>query len=151
MSIFFLFLRLHGVWGLLIFSTPSLGVGFNLHFGEKIGRDYRADYESGLKVQWIDDEGKSNKQIALTLGISGSTVEFHLKNVYAKLDVHSRAEAILKLGKSTGLMDEELRESIVEVSSEKKNNSGISSFKEFEMKKRLFYYFLAGLVFGAAY
>ena len=42
-------------------------------------------------------EGKSNKQIAFALGIADSTVEFHLKNVYGKLGVNSRAEAILKL------------------------------------------------------
>ena len=47
-------------------------------------------------------QGKSNKQIAITLGISEHTVEFHLKNIYAKLQVSSRVEAILKLGKSTG-------------------------------------------------
>jgi len=47
-------------------------------------------------------QGKSNKQIALTLGIADSTVEFHLTNVYAKLQVSSRTEVFLKLGKSTG-------------------------------------------------
>ncbi len=42
-------------------------------------------------------QGKSNKQIALDLGISNRTVEFHLPNIYAKLDVASRTEAVIKL------------------------------------------------------
>jgi DNA-binding CsgD family transcriptional regulator len=37
-------------------------------------------------------QGKSNKLIALSLGISNRTVEFHLKNVYAKFQVNSRIE-----------------------------------------------------------
>ena len=47
-------------------------------------------------------EGKSNKLIASALGISDRTVEFHLKNIYAKHQVSSRTELILKLGQSTG-------------------------------------------------
>jgi len=47
-------------------------------------------------------QGKSNKLIALALGISGRTVEFHLKNIYAKFHVSSRIELILKLGNTTG-------------------------------------------------
>ena len=69
-------------------------------------------------------QGKSNKQIALALGITESTVEFHLKNVYAKLQVSSRAEAILKLGRSIGLTDEHLRESVVDDVDKKKDNGG---------------------------
>lgn len=42
-------------------------------------------------------QGKGNKQIALELGIANRTVEFHLSNIYAKLGVNSRSEAILKL------------------------------------------------------
>lgn len=44
-------------------------------------------------------QGKSNKQIAFALGISESTVEYHLKNIYKKLDVNSRTEAVLALQK----------------------------------------------------
>ncbi len=47
-------------------------------------------------------QGKSNKLIALSLGISDRTVEFHLKNVYAKFQVSSRIELILKLVNTTG-------------------------------------------------
>jgi DNA-binding CsgD family transcriptional regulator len=94
-------------------------------------------------------QGKSNKQIALGLGIAESTVEFHLKNVYAKLKVSSRAEAILKLGKSTGRIDENLGESIVERKSETRHTTvKFIPQKDAEMKNRLLSYFLAGLVFG---
>ncbi len=47
-------------------------------------------------------QGKSNKIIASSLGISVRTVEFHLKNIYAKFKVNSRIELILKLGSATG-------------------------------------------------
>lgn len=50
-------------------------------------------------------QGKGNKQIALTLGVSARTIEFHLSNIYKKLDVSSRTEAALKLA------EERLRES----------------------------------------
>jgi len=46
-------------------------------------------------------QGKGNKQIALALSITESTVEFHLNNIYAKLGVNSRTEAFLQLGKPT--------------------------------------------------
>jgi len=39
-------------------------------------------------------EGKSNRAIGVQLSISESTVKTHLKNLFAKLDVTSRAEAI---------------------------------------------------------
>jgi DNA-binding CsgD family transcriptional regulator len=42
-------------------------------------------------------QGQSNKQIALGLSVSVRTVEFHLSNIYAKLDVTSRTEAAVKL------------------------------------------------------
>ena len=47
-------------------------------------------------------EGKSNKLIAASLGISERTVEFHLKNIFNKYQVGSRVELIVKLGNSTG-------------------------------------------------
>lgn len=46
-------------------------------------------------------EGKSNKLIAHALGITERTVEFHLKNIYAKHQVNSRMELVLHLRQST--------------------------------------------------
>ena len=42
-------------------------------------------------------KGKTNKQMAVLLGISARTIEFHLSNIYKKLKVSSRTEAVLKL------------------------------------------------------
>lgn len=42
-------------------------------------------------------EGQFYKEIADTLGISINTVRKHIKNVYEKLHVHSRLEAVTKL------------------------------------------------------
>ena len=50
-------------------------------------------------------QGKSNKLIAASLGISDRTVEFHLKNIYAKFQVSSRIELILKLGNTPGIFE----------------------------------------------
>lgn len=52
-------------------------------------------------------QGKSNKLIASSLGISKRTVEFHLKNIYAKSQVTSRIELILRLGNTTGKVGNE--------------------------------------------
>jgi DNA-binding NarL/FixJ family response regulator len=40
--------------------------------------------------------GLSNKQIAKRLGISAHTVKFHVNAILAKLDVHSRTEAVVR-------------------------------------------------------
>lgn len=55
-------------------------------------------------------EGKSNKMIAAALHISESTVEFHLKKIYAKYQVRSRLELILKLRESTVANGEQIAE-----------------------------------------
>ena len=91
-------------------------------------------------------QARSNKQIAYSLGISKSTVEYHLKNIYRKLEVNSRAEAILNLSKaplleSTGSQQEEnLWQSIGEISHEAEYSSQAKQFfdpkEEKAMKNR---------------
>ncbi len=43
-------------------------------------------------------QGCSDKRIAETLIIARETVHKHLKNIYGKLDVHSRTQAVARAG-----------------------------------------------------
>ncbi len=56
-----------------------------------------------LEVLRFIAAGLSNKKITEQLFISMSTVKTHLRNIYGKLDVHSRTEAIAK-AKELGLL-----------------------------------------------
>jgi two-component system nitrate/nitrite response regulator NarP len=38
--------------------------------------------------------GRTNKEIAADLTLSANTVKFHVKNLFQKLDVHNRSQAI---------------------------------------------------------
>lgn len=46
-------------------------------------------------LQWVQ-AGKSSWEIGIILAISERTVKFHLSNIYRKLDVHSRAQAVAR-------------------------------------------------------
>jgi two-component system, LytTR family, response regulator len=50
--------------------------------------------EKETKVLRLIAEGLSNKEIALLLYITRETVKFHIKNVYKKLGVNSRVQAL---------------------------------------------------------
>ena len=52
------------------------------------------------RVAELAAAGRSTKEIALTLVVSGRTVEAHLRRIYAKLGVRSRAQLALKIGGS---------------------------------------------------
>jgi LuxR family maltose regulon positive regulatory protein len=47
-----------------------------------------------LEVLSLIAEGLSNKEMASQLVVAPSTIKQHLKNIYAKLDVHNRTEAV---------------------------------------------------------
>jgi LuxR family maltose regulon positive regulatory protein len=49
-----------------------------------------------LEVLRLLAAGLTNKEIAQTLVIALSTVKQHLKNLYSKLDVHSRTQAMAR-------------------------------------------------------
>jgi DNA-binding NarL/FixJ family response regulator len=51
---------------------------------------------SEKKILELLAQGLPNKEIANRLGLSASTVRWHLENIYGKLHVKSRTEAVLK-------------------------------------------------------
>ncbi|HEV2437142.1 MAG TPA: response regulator transcription factor [Verrucomicrobiae bacterium] len=51
---------------------------------------------SERKILELLATGLPNKEIADRLGLSPGTVRWHLENIYSKLHVHSRTEALLK-------------------------------------------------------
>ena len=52
--------------------------------------------ERELEVLHLLAEGLSNRGIAARLIVAPSTVKQHLKNIYGKLDVHSRTQAVAR-------------------------------------------------------
>jgi LuxR family maltose regulon positive regulatory protein len=59
--------------------------------------------ERELDVLHLLAEGLSNKEIATRLVVAPSTVKQHLKNIYNKLDVHSRIQAVER-GRELGIL-----------------------------------------------
>ena len=47
-----------------------------------------------LQIALLLAEGKTTREAAAALFLSPKTVEYHLRHVYDKLDVHTRAEAV---------------------------------------------------------
>lgn len=67
-----------------------------LHGQKKSDRLEAGLSEREAEVLQALTQGLSDKMIADRLHISIPTVRFHLKNIYAKLHVNSRAEAVIK-------------------------------------------------------
>lgn len=70
-----------------------------MRFAEGYRRNTRIVDEYSLsaregQVLWLVAQGKRNKEIAELLGISICTVKIHLANIFFKLGVGSRTEAV---------------------------------------------------------
>lgn len=48
------------------------------------------------EIIYLMSEGKSGKEIAASLHLSVHTVQKHIKNIYRKLQVHNKIEALNK-------------------------------------------------------
>jgi DNA-binding CsgD family transcriptional regulator len=65
-------------------------------------RDEHALTPQELRVAAAVQRGASNRDIAADLFLSPKTVEFHLRQIYRKLDVHSRTQLVAALAGSGG-------------------------------------------------
>jgi two-component system, NarL family, nitrate/nitrite response regulator NarL len=63
---------------------------------ESLGAEVESLTTRETEVLELVAAGLSNKQIADRLGISTHTVKFHVNAILAKLDVHSRTEAVVR-------------------------------------------------------
>ena len=61
--------------------------------GQSSGRDTHGLTQRELEVLRLVAAGRSNREIAATLVISEHTVARHVQNIFAKVDVSSRAAA----------------------------------------------------------
>ena len=52
--------------------------------------------ERELEVLQLIAEGLTNREIASRLFLSLNTVQAHTRNVYGKLDVHNRTQAVVR-------------------------------------------------------
>jgi DNA-binding CsgD family transcriptional regulator len=55
-----------------------------------------------LQVALLLIGGKTTRETAAALFLSPKTVEYHLRHVYQKLDIHSREELTQRLGRADG-------------------------------------------------
>jgi len=69
---------------------------FPVYLANKLVERVRGETVSEREVDVLKlmAQGKSNKEIGSALFISGGTVKSHVKNIFAKLNVNSRAEAV---------------------------------------------------------
>lgn len=58
-----------------------------------------------IEVLRLIDKGLTNQQIAVRLSVAESTVKTHINNIYNKLDVQTRAQALAKV-RGTGIIKE---------------------------------------------
>jgi NarL family two-component system response regulator LiaR len=82
--------------GKMVFSSE---IGAHLVSPPQAAKDYHlTDRELEVLVHLA--EGLTNQQTALKLSISQSTLKFHMGNIYQKLGVHTRSEALVLAAKN---------------------------------------------------
>jgi DNA-binding CsgD family transcriptional regulator len=67
-----------------------------LRFVEAMGRQALSPQQREIALQIA--LGKSNQEIAAHMGVSPNTVAYHIKQLFLRLNVHTRGEAVEKIG-----------------------------------------------------
>ena len=77
-------------------ASTAMDRGNEDHAIDKRRRKSNTDALSPREIATIDliGRGQSNKEIARTLGIAPETVKSHVKHIFLKLEVESRAQAV---------------------------------------------------------
>lgn len=95
-------------YGLIRPSKPGRYTAFATSFQEFLAREQPRPpeklTETQLRVLHYLKAGLQNQEIASQLNISENTVKSHVKNLYDKLQVHNRTEAVNR-GRDLGLID----------------------------------------------
>ncbi len=81
--------------------SPKIARRILSFFNEKKQDEYEPLSSREIEILRMADRGYTYKQIADIMGISPHTVHAHLKQVYAKLQVTSKSEALKKARKMT--------------------------------------------------
>lgn len=84
---------------LAIKDVISSGGAMSANIARLVINSFRRNIDSPLSKRETEvlrhiAEGKSRKSIADELHVDGETIKTHIKNIYHKLDVHSKEEAI---------------------------------------------------------
>src|SRR5262249_51400898 len=72
---------------------PSRAMSFDLH--RDVTVDQKRLSQRELAIVALIGEGRTNKEIAISLGVAPETVKTHLKRIFRKLGTQSRAEAVV--------------------------------------------------------
>ena len=78
--------------GILLISIGLL-LGVQLFFSKQKNYDTISQLSrQEIKIKSLIQQGMTNKEIALELAISPSTVKSHINNIYRKLNINSRSD-----------------------------------------------------------
>jgi DNA-binding CsgD family transcriptional regulator len=85
-------------------AAPGEAAGDTRDSDDLIGLRRTAKYRNrrGREVAGLVASGRTSKDIAASLYLSGKTIESHLARIYDKLDVHSRAALIAVIVREGG-------------------------------------------------